>query len=300
MTDPLLQMRIFGRVAALQSFSKAALELGLPKTTVSEAIQKLEARQGVRLLQRTTRSVQLTHDGQIFWQRSQQLIEDADELTELFKSDAAISGVLRVDMPVAFARQAVIPQLPSFLNAYPALRVQLSCTDRRVDLINEGFDAVIRIGTLQDSSLVARKLGELPQINVASASYIATFGMPLTLADLSQHQLVHYSQGLAEHASGFCYQDAGGSREIAMNGRLTVNNTEAYRQACMAGLGIIQAPRQGLQELIEQGVLVEVLPDYRPAALPIHMLYPHRRGVSRRLRLFMDFLTKVLTAPAQA
>lgn len=298
MTDPLLQMRIFGRVAALQSFSKAALELGLPKTTVSEAVQKLEARQGVRLLQRTTRSVRLTHEGQIFWQRSQQLIEDADELNELFKSDMAIGGVLRVDMPVAFARQAVIPQLPSFLNAYPALTVQLSCTDRRVDLINEGFDAVIRIGTLQDSSLVARKLGELAQINVASASYIATFGMPHNLDDLSNHQVVHYSQGLAGQTSGFCYQEGNLSREIAVPGRLTVNNTEAYRQACLAGLGIIQAPRQGLQEYIEQGILVEVLPQYRPAALPIHMLYPHRRGVSRRLRVFMEFLTSTLSKPA--
>jgi DNA-binding transcriptional LysR family regulator len=144
--------------------------------------------------------------------------------------------------------------------------------------------------------LVARKLGELPQINVASTSYIAQFGTPQAISDLSQHQLVSYSQGLSAQADGFCYQEGGVTHEVPMQGRLTVNNTEAYRLACVAGLGIIQAPKQGLQALLNQGSLVEVLPQYRPPALPIHLLYPHRRGVSRRLRAFIEFLTNTLAA----
>lgn len=299
MTDPFLPLRIFCRVASLQSFSKAALEMGLPKTTVSDAVQKLEARQGVRLLQRTTRSVQLTHDGRLFLSRCEQLLADADELAELFKPEAQLRGVLRLDMPIGFARQAVLPYLPEFLDAHPQLELQLSCTDRRVDLIAEGFDAVIRIGKLADSSLVARKLGELPQINLASPAYLARFGTPSSLEDLAHHQLVSYSQALSGHPSGFTYQLADQSHELLMPSRLTVNNTEAYQQACLAGLGIIQAPRKGAQALLESGALVEILPAYRPAPLPIHLLYPHRRGLSRRVRAFIDFVVAKLESPSR-
>lgn len=294
MADVLEQLRIFCQVATLRSFTKAALALGVPKTSVSEAIQKLEARQGVRLLQRTTRSVQLTHDGQLFLGRCQQLLADADELADLFTPDHALSGTLRVDMPLAFARHAVLPQLAAFLQAHPQLTLQLSCSDRFVDVVHEGFDAVIRVGQLPDSTLVARKLGELAQMNVASPAYLAQYGTPTTLAELAGHQLVGYSPGLANVPQQFCYQAGGQSMALEMPTRLIVNNTESYQQACVQGFGIIQAPRYGLQTLLSQGLLVELMPDYQAAPLPVHVLYPHRHGVSRRLRAFIEFLAPLL------
>lgn len=285
----------FVRVAELASFTQAADQLGLPKASVSNAVQQLENQLGTQLLHRTTRRVQLTPDGQLFYERSKHLLGEVDELTSLFQGDdASITGMVRVDMSHPMARNLVIPQLPEFLNRYPNIQVEVSSTDRRVDLVAEGYDCVVRTGELSDSGLVVRRLGEMVQRNYVSLGYIAHHGEPHALAELEQHWLIHYHVNSAERFDVFEYWDGSACRKIPMKSRIAVNNTDAYRAACVAGLGIIQAPSLGARDLIDAGKLVEILKEYPAPAIPVSLLYPHKRNLSKRVRIFMDWLTEVL------
>lgn len=294
--NPFAAMQAFVRVAELGSFTQAAGQLGLPKAAVSAAVRELEARFGTRLLHRTTRRVHLTQDGQVVWHRCQDLLADFDELQALFQQrPESLKGRLRVDMPLGVARHVVMPALPAFLQAHPQLEVELSSTDRRVDLVAEGFDCVLRVGQLEESSLVARPLGHYRMANVASAGYVAALGRPETLADLAGHRLVHYQQALGARSPGFEYQDADGqTRFQPMAGALTVNNSESYVQACLAGLGLIQAPEPALRRLIASGELCELLPAWRPAPMPVSLLYAHRRHLPQRAQVFMNWLAGLM------
>lgn len=292
---PLDVVQVFMRVAETASFTKAAELMGLPRTSVSAAVQRLEKLLGVRLLYRTTRRVQLTPDGETFTQRARELLADAEELRQLFQdAPAALQGRLRVDMPIGMARNLVLPRLPQFLQAHPALQVELSSTDRRVDLVGEGFDCVLRVGPLGDSSLVARPLGRLPLINCASPAYVRAFGLPQSPQGLATQRLIHYLPGLGARSPGFEYLDESGqTRLVPMAGALTVNNSEAYLHGCLAGLGIIQAPEPAMRPWIKRGELVEVLPAFRPAPMPVSLLYAHRR-LPRRVQAFMDWLQEIM------
>jgi len=291
-------MQIFVRVADLASFTQAADSMGLPKASVSAAVQQLERLLGTRLLHRTTRKVQMTQDGQVFYERSKDVLADFEEMQMLFRSDpASLRGRLRVDMPLAVARDVVLPNLPEFLRAHPDLEIELSSTDRRVDLVREGFDCVLRVGTLSDSSLIARPLGEYRLINCASPEYLAQYGTPKTLADLATHRLVHYVPILGARSPGFEYVDpADPARTIALPiaGALTVNNSVSYLSACLAGLGITQAPEAGLRTYLMNGQLVEILPEFRPAPMPVWLLYPNRRQLPRRVQVFMTWFEKLM------
>ena len=293
--DKIHAMQLFIRVAELESFSRAADTLGLPKGSVSRQIQALENHLGTQLLHRTTRRVQLTQDGMIYYERAKDLLSNLDELDGLFHHDpTSISGKLRVDMPVGVARNLVMPRLPAFLHQYPGLELELSSSDRLVDLIREGFDCVVRVGALKDSGLIARPLGKLTQINCASPQYLARFGYPESLDDLASHAVVHYAVNLGTRSQGFEISTDNGPRWIKTGGMLTVNSTETYHAACLAGLGIIQVPRVGVREALRAGTLVEVLPQYRAEPMPVSLLYPHRRNLSRRVHLFMEWLTGVM------
>lgn len=299
--NPLDAMRIFVRVADLASFTQAAETMGLPKGSVSAAVQQLERLIDTRLLHRTTRKVQLTQDGQVFHERCKDLLADFDEVQTLFRSDpASLRGRLRVDMPLAVARDVVLPKLPEFLRTHPDLEVELSSTDRRVDLVREGFDCVLRVGTLSDSSLIARPLGHYRLINCASPDYLARHGTPSTLADLTKHRLVHYVPILGARSTGFEYLDASDPASppracsLPMAGALTVNNSLSYTAACLAGLGIIQTPETAVRAHLAGGELVEILSDYRPAPLPVALIYPNRRQLPRRVQLFMTWLEALL------
>ncbi|MFM4997124.1 LysR family transcriptional regulator [Aeromonas sanarellii] len=301
--DHLDAMRAFVRVAELESFSRCAELSGIPKATLSAAIRRLEERMGTRLLQRTTRRVQLTTDGQICYARCRELLADMEEFDGLFRQEGQISGQLRVDMPSRMARHLVIPALPDFLARHPALQLMLSSTDRRVDLVREGFDCVVRVGSLEPSSLVARPLGHYRQINCASAAYLARHGVPQHLADLVHHRLVHYGPGVGTGSCagqgrpepGFEYLREDGSRALLpMAGALTVNDSETYLAAALAGLGIIQMPRVGVEELLARGELVSILPSWQAPPLPIHALYAHRRQLAPRVQLFIHWLGELL------
>lgn len=291
------QLRTFITVAELGSFTAAAVSLGLPKANVSVAMQTLEGDLGVQLFHRTTRSVRLTADGHSALDKAKELLSGLDEWTQLFQRDPqSIKGRLRVDMPAAIARDVVVPNLPAFLDRHPNVSVELGSTDRFVDVVQEGYDCVLRIGTLVDSSLVARSVGKYRVINCVSRSYVQVHGKPRTLADLSRHRLVHYANKFGGPAAGFEYIDSktGEERSVAMNGVLTVNSSAAYTAAAAAGLGIVQVPEVGVRERLQSGDFVEVLSDFRPAPLPVTLLYPARRNLPLRVRVFMDWVSALL------
>lgn len=290
------QLRIFARVAELGSFTQAADQLGMAKGRVSQVVQRLEAQVGARLLQRTTRRVRLTPDGEQFLERGQELIADADQLQAMFQPAASgLRGRLRIDLPNALARDVVIPRLPEFLSAHPLLEVGISTTDRRVDLVQEGFDCVLRVGPLVDADLVARPLGMMKMRNVASPAYLRTYGTPKTLADLAGHRLVHYAPKLGVQGAAWEYQEEGGAiRKHPMRSAIVVNGTDAYQAACLAGLGLIQAPVHGTQRLVDAGLLVDVMPRFAAAPMPVSLLYPHRRQLAPRVKAVLNWLTQVV------
>lgn len=289
-------LRALVRVVELGSFTQAAAALGWPKTRVSEAVRHLEARLGTRLLHRTTRRVSPTPDGQAFVAQARDLLDEWDAMSTQFQPmDGGLTGRLKVDMPLITARRLVIPRLPEFLAAHPELALQLDSTDRRVDLVREGYDCVLRIGALSDSSLVARPLGLYPVVSVASPAYLARHGMPQDPSDLAGHRLVHYATAPGMR-SVFEWTDptTGQPGHTPMAGALTVNNAEAYQAAVRAGLGLAQLPLAGMATALAEGELVEVLPGWRPAPMPVHLLYPHRRHLPRRVQVFMRWLEGVL------
>ncbi|HUA79849.1 MAG TPA: LysR family transcriptional regulator [Dyella sp.] len=287
-------MHTFVRVAELASFTKAADSLGLPKASASTAVQQLEAQLGTQLLHRTTRSVQMTHDGQRFYERCKDVLADLDELNSMFQqAPQALSGRLRVDMNSGMIKH-VVAHLPQFLREHPRIQIELSSSDRRVDVVAEGFDCVVRVGALTDSSLIVRPLGHLRIVNCASPAYLQQRGMPQTLEDLAHHQLIHYVSTLGQRPLGFEYMEGSECRYAPMQGVLTVNSIEAYEAGCVAGLGIIQVPRSGVLHLIQAGRLVEVLPQYRAEPMPASLLYARRRNLSARVQVFMTWLASHL------
>ena len=289
-------MRIFTRVAELSSFTQAADHLGLPKASVSTAVQQLENSLGVRLLHRTTRKVTLTQDGQAFYERSKDALADMDELQTMFQTQAAhtLKGRVRIDMSTVIARDAVLPRLAELLASHPQLEVEVSSTERRVDLIREGFDCVVRAGKVFEPGLIARPIGELRMVNCVSPHYLTVHGVPLSIDDLPRHRLVHYVAILGGKPDGFEYVRDGQDYAVAMTGQVTVNNALAYQAACVAGLGLIQAPVVGLRDLLARGQLVEVLPRFQARPMPLSLVYANRRNLSVRVRVVMDWLMGVL------
>lgn len=290
-------LRVFLQVAELAHFSRAADELGLPKGRVSQVVRDLESRLGARLFLRTTRRVSLTADGELLAERARALLADASDIETLFQQDQQLTGRLRVDMPVRLALDTVLPALPAFLAAHPGLAVEVSCTDRRVDLVEEGFDCVLRVGAVHDPLLVARLLGQMRMVNVASPAYLAARGTPSTPDDLAAqgHELVHYSQTWADRRPRFDWVDAAGEEHsLTLPSRVTVNNTDAYQAATLAGAGIAQFPLQGVRQALGDGRLVQVLDRYVPAPLPVRLVMSQRRHTPRRVRVFMDWLAERL------
>jgi len=289
--DRLDTMRTFMRVAELESFTRAGASLGLPKASVSTAVRDLETAVGARLLQRTTRRVQLTQDGLSFYERCKDLLADVEDVSTMFqRGDAAVTGRLRVDMSTGIARILIVPRLPGFLARHPGLEIELSCTDRRVDVVREGFDCVIRVGALADSGLIARRIGTFTLVNCASPAYLERHGQPKKPEHLTAHRLVHYVATLGAKPDGFEYFEGERYRTLRVQGVIIVDNADAYLAACLAGLGIIQAPLMGVREHLKKGRLVEILPRHRAEPMPVSLVYPHRRNLARRVQAFMDWV----------
>lgn len=288
---------IFIRVAEMHSFSRAAESMGIQKGRASTVVRQLEDDLGVRLLHRTTRSVQLTEDGRSFQERARELLADFDDLQSMFAGDGvALRGRLRVDLPTELARTTIVPALPAFMAAYPELELEVSSTDRQVDLVEEGFDCVLRLGPIGDETLIARPLGRLRMVNAASPTYLARHGTPRSLQELRRqgHCTIHYSRTLGAKPYGWEYPGEDGYATLPLPGVLHVNSVQTYEAAGLAGIGLIQAALTGIGRHLESGALVEILPDFRPQPLDVSLVVAHRRNLSRRVRIFMKWIEEVL------
>ncbi|MFT8478461.1 LysR substrate-binding domain-containing protein [Gluconobacter oxydans] len=290
-------LRIFIRVAESGSFTHAADTLQMPRSTVSTAVQELENRLGTRLLARTTRSVRLTDDGRMFQQTALRLLGDFEDAENRFRLHSSQTrGHVKVNLPSRIGRLIVAPALPEFLDRYPGLDIELGMTDRSINLAEDGTDCVLRVGPLQDSSLIGRKLGLLPVFNVASPSYLAQHGTPQTPADLSAHQAVLYASPTTGRIEDWEWEHDGREDSRPVRGRVTVNSAEGAVACCLAGLGLAQLPAYDVLPHIRRGELVDILPQWRAAPLPMTLLYPHRTHLSRRLEVFTEWLTGLLDA----
>lgn len=286
---------MFARVVETASFTRAADTLGVPRSTVSAAIARLEVRLGTRLLQRTTRRVAPTPDGAEFYERCLRVMADVEDVEGMFRHGGGKpAGKLRVDVPGRIGRLIVIPALPDFLAAYPDIDLTLGVTDRPVNMVEENVDCVLRTGPLPDSGLICRVIGALPLINVASPDYLARYGTPRTVEDLPAHWAVTYASPATGRAEPWEVMEGKTARQITLRARVTVNSAEAYIAACLAGLGMIQIPAYDVRPQLIAGELVEILPTARAAALPMALLYPHRRHLPHRVRVFADWLEALL------
>jgi DNA-binding transcriptional LysR family regulator len=292
--DRFQEMQVFVRIAERASFTQAADDLQLPRATVSNLIQRLEARLGVRLLERTTRTVRLTPDGEAYRQRCVRLLADLEEAEGLFHP-ATLQGLLRVNLQGTLARRFVVPALPAFLSRHPQLALQIGEDDRLVDLVREGVDCVLRAGPLRDSSLVARRVALLPQVTCASASYLAQAGTPRTLAELASHRAVNYISSATGQPWPLEFTLDGVVQTVALPGTVAVTGADVYAGAAIAGLGLVQVPRYRVADELASGQLREVLADMPPPPLPVSVLYPQSRLLSTRVRAFTQWLGEVFT-----
>lgn len=291
-------LAIFIRISEMGSFTGAAESLGIQKGRASNVVRQLEAQVGTRLLHRSTRKVQLTENGRNFYLRACALLADTEELNLMFaKDDALLEGRIRADLPTEFARANIIPELPKFMEKYPGIELEISSTDRKVDLIKEGMDCVLRVGDVLDDTLVARHLGDLKMVNAASPEYLKKYGVPHTLEDLiSQgHRIVHYTPTLGNRPFGWEYYDGQSYQSLDLPGSLRVNNVQTYHDAGIAGLGLIQAGLSSLKPFLSDGSLVEVLPSLQSEPLPVSIVVAHRQNLSRRVRIFISWIEEVLT-----
>src|ERR1700734_2690828 len=260
---------IFVTVAERGSFTHAADSLGIQKGRASTVVRKLEEDLGVRLLHRTTRSVQLTDDGRVFHARARDLLADVDDLHSMFAGDrVALRGRLRVDLPTEVARTTIVPALPDFMAAHPELELEVSSPDRQVDLVQEGFDCVLRLGPVRDETWIARPLGLLRMVNAASPAYLARHGVPRSLEDLQhqKHRAIHFSTMLGARPYGWEYTDGDSYATLQLGGALHVNSAQTYEAGALAGLGLIQAPLLGVGRYLESGALWRSCPIF--AAVP--------------------------------
>ena len=286
--DRLDAMRAFTRIVERRSFSRAAEDLGLPRSSVTDAVKALETRLGVRLLQRTTRQVSPTLDGEAYYQRCVNLIADMEDAEGAFVGTKP-SGLIRIDAHGTQARYFLLPGLPRFLRQYPDIRLHLSEIHQPLDMIREGFDCILRAGELSDSPLIKRRLATLDRGTFASPDYLSRYGTPRTPDNLEGHERV----GLLSPDTGgitplsFCA--AGKVRQVTLPSTVTVTGAETNVASACLGLGLIQAPRYRVTSELANGTLVEVLADFPPTPLPVHVLYSHTRQLSPRLRVFIDW-----------
>jgi LysR family transcriptional regulator for bpeEF and oprC len=287
--------RVYARVVEAASFTRAADRLGIPRSSVSAAIQELESRLGVRLLNRTTRRVSPTLDGTAFYERCLRVVADVEEAEALFRqAGGGPAGKIRIDVPGRIGRLVIAPALPEFLARHPHIDVDLGVTDRAVDLVEDNLDCVLRVGPLADSGLIARPLGSLGLINVASPDYLARHGTPRHPDDLVAHWAVNYASPSTGRVEAWEWVEAEATRTVPMRARVAVNGAEAYIACCRAGLGLIQIPAYDVRAMVAAGELVEVMPDHRAAPMPIALLYPHRRHLTHRFNVFVEWLEALL------
>lgn len=290
--DRLEDLRLFALVAETRSFTRAAGKLGLSKSAASRRITDLEARLGVRLLNRTTRSISLTQAGQGFFERIAQILADIDEAERAVTSElAAPRGKLKIAAPASFGIRHLGSVIAAFMDAYPEVSVEMDVSDRFVDLVDEGYDLAVRIGQLRDSSLIARRICPIRMVVCASPEYLERRGIPRTPEELAGHDYLIYTG--REQPGHIPFRREPGSdelRTVKVHGRLRINNGDMLREAAVAGLGIADQPTFIVGDDLAAGRLQAVLLDYTPTLGALHCVYPANRHLSPKVRVFVDFL----------
>ncbi len=290
------EMAVFVRVVDEGGFSNAARTLGLSPSAVSKLVSRLEDRLGARLLNRTTRRLSLTDEGEAYYHRSSHILDEIEEAEQaISRSHAAPRGRLRVTAAAAFATNQMAPVLPEFLDRYPEVHLELSVGDRVVDLVEEGFDVGVRTGALEDSSLISRLLAEDHRTICATPAYLKRHGAPRTPADLAGHNCITWT-GSHGALNDWPFEGPDGPYTVRVRGNAAVNNGEALHEMALAGLGIAHMAEYRVAPDIRMGRLVPLLAHcHRFVRLPIHVVYPHRRHLSPKVRAFVDFLTEKFT-----
>ena len=284
-------MRLFIRVVERRSFTLAAQDLGVPRSTATEVIKQLETRLRVRLLQRTTRHVAPTLDGDAYYHHCLRVVAEIEEGEAAF-SGSKPRGVLRIDVHGTLARHFVMPGLPRFLAQYPDLRLFIGEGDRLVDLVKEGIDCVLRVGELANSNMVARRVALLEEGTFVSPAYIERYGVPGLPDDLDRHRMVGFVSSATGQVLPLEFTVGGTLRNLLPPVVVSVTAAETMVAAAKLGLGLIQVPRYHVAADLTAGLLVEVLREFRPSPTPVSLLYPHGRQLSPRVRVFVDWLTQ--------
>lgn len=290
--DRLQAMQVFIRVVDTNSFTRAAETLNIPRASVTNIIQYLEAYLKVRLLQRTTRRLNLTADGQAYYERCVRVLAEIEEIEGSFSTLGSVPrGKLRVDTSGPIGKLIIVPALDDFHARYPEIELTLGMSDRRIDLIEEGVDCAIRVGALIDSNMVARKLSDFHFVTVATPGYLEKHGMPLSLADLDKGQVaVKYISARTLRPMDLRFVVDGAESEAKMPATVIVNDAEALLAVGLKGLGLFQIARMLALPHLESGALVEVLPEWKPSFMPHSLVYPQNRHQSLPLRVFIDWM----------
>ncbi|MGY6258447.1 LysR family transcriptional regulator [Paraburkholderia caledonica] len=297
--DRFEEMRVFVRVAERQSFTRASDDLQIPRATVTNLIKRLEERLGARLLERTTRTVRLTPDGQAYYGRCVRLIADMEEAEGSF-SNLAPKGLLRVNLQGTLARHFVVPTLPVFLARYPDIELTIGEDDRLVDLVREGIDCVLRAGTLQDSSMVGRRVAQLQQVTVASPAYLEKYGEPADPSALESHRAVNYVSSATGKPVPLEFDIEGRITPMLLPGAVSVTGVELYTGSAVAGLGMVQVPRYRVSDELASGRLKIILANFPPPPMSVSVLYPQNRQLSSRVRVFATWLRDIFEAAGTA
>lgn len=278
-------------VAVLETggFTKAARRLGISTAQVSRQVSTLEGRLGIKLLYRTTRRVSATEAGQLYYQHCRQVLDVLEEAERSVTSmQLAPKGKLRLTAPVTYGESNIAPLVNDFVLQYPELEVEMRLTNQKLDLVAEGYDLAIRLGTLEDSSMMARRLSSRALYVCASPRYLAVHGTPHSLSELDQHNC------LMGNLDYWRFQDQGRTRNIRIRGSIRCDSGRALLDAALKGLGIVQLPDYYVQQALDEGLLIPLLNHYREDEDGIWAVYPHNRHLSTKVRMLLDFLTESL------
>ncbi len=296
--DKLKSLMVFMRSAQSGSFSEAARQLGMAPSAVSRAVLRLEDNLGVRLLQRTTRSLTLTEDGNRFYQRLGQILDDLEEAEiEVKQSQSTPTGTLRLDLSFTFGKMHIAPTLLQFATQYPQLNLNVSFNDRLIDLINEGIDATVRIGMSTSSRLIMRHLATAHYITCAAPQYLAQYGTPTTLTELLQHRCVNFIYPQTRQQPTWKFEQDGKSIDLDVDSYLQFDNSEVILEAVIQGAGVVQLPKFIAAKALARGDLQPILQSYvSQVGLPIAVLYPQKRYLLAKVRVFVEFMTELIAA----
>lgn len=295
--NKLQAMEVFVQVVDAGGFTRAAENMQLPKATVSTLVQALEQALAVKLLHRTTRQVSVTSDGAAYYERCLRILSDVREAEEsLSNNRASPSGRLRVDVSTGLACDIIIPALPGFFERYPDIRLDLGCSDRPVDLIEEGVDCAIRGGNLPDSALIARRIGVLQFATAASPAYFARHGKPQHPSELVEHRCINYFSSKSGKILDWDFVRGEESIFIPLASCLAVNDSTAYHAAAVHGLGLIQMASYAIEPMVAAGQLELALEDWTSTPLPINVVYPQNRHLSAKVRVFVEWMADLFAA----